>query len=55
LYARKVDGFTSPLSPEEETWLETVIRVLLRRSGERYHDPSAALTPITSANLHSFP
>jgi hypothetical protein len=54
-YARKHKGMCQPFSPEEETWLWTVIPVLMRRMGEREHDPIAILPQIAMADLPPLP
>lgn len=51
--ARKVpqNGQFKPLSGTERTWIETVIKLLIRRAGEWAYDPTACLKKIRMADL----
>jgi hypothetical protein len=51
LYARKVEGVSADFSSDEQAWVAEAIRTLMRRLGERAHHRTAALPPITMADL----
>jgi hypothetical protein len=55
--ARKLGGTASktPLTTPEKTWVEEVIKALIRRKAEYDAEPSAPLTPIRMADFGPFP
>ena len=41
----------APLTPDQKTWVESVVKKLIERMAEYAHDPSAKLTQITMSDL----
>jgi hypothetical protein len=52
-FARNATG--TPLSPEETIWIESAIRMLIRRYGEYEANPTGPHSPITMADLPTLP
>ncbi len=51
--ARKApkDGKYDPLTPQEKAWIESAVKILIRRTGEWAYNPAAQLHQITMTEL----